>query len=57
MSSKKMGRPKSDNPKDIDIKVRVDTVTHKRLLDYCDQHNITKAEAIRQGIQLLFQKK
>ena len=56
MSSKKIGRPKSGNPKDNDVKVRLDNETHKKLLEYCSQNNITKAEAIRQGIHLLLQK-
>lgn len=56
MSSKKMGRP-TDSPKLNDVKVRLDNETHKKLLEYCEQHNITKAEAIRQGIHLLLQKK
>lgn len=55
MSSKKMGRPKAENPKDNDVKVRLDNETHSKLLKYCEQHNITKAEAIRQGIHLLLQ--
>lgn len=57
MGSKKIGRPKSENPKENDIKVRVDSETHKKLLEYCEKHSITKAEAIRQGIHLLLQKK
>ena len=56
MSEKKMGRP-TDSPKIHDIKVRIDDETNKKLLAYCEQHNITKAEAIRQGIHLLLQKK
>ena len=32
--SSKMGRPKVDNPKNIDVKVRFDENTHKKLLDY-----------------------
>ena len=57
MSPNKIGRPKAENPKDHDIKVRIDTATHQKLLEYCKEHNITKAEAIRQGIHLLLQKK
>lgn len=53
MSSKKMGRPKSTNPKDIDVKVRFDKETNEKLLKYCEEHNITRAEAIRQGVHLL----
>lgn len=56
MSPKKLGRP-TDSLKVHDIKVRVDTETHKSLLDYCEKHGITKAEAVRQGIHLLLQKK
>ena len=48
-----MGRPKSDNPKSNDVKVRLDNATHNALLEYCQKHEITKAEAIRQGIHLL----
>lgn len=48
-----MGRPKSDNPKDIDIKVRVDAETNVKLLTYCEKHGITRAEAIRAGVHLL----
>ena len=53
MSSKKMGRPKSINPKDIDVKVRFDKELHTKLLEYCKEHNITRTEAIRQGVHLL----
>ena len=56
MSAKKMGRP-TDSPKINDLKVRVNDETYKKLLEYCEKHNITKAEAIRQGIHLLLQKK
>lgn len=51
--SPRTGRPKSDNPKDVDIKVRIDEKLNKQLLQYCENHNITRAEAIRQGIHLL----
>lgn len=54
MGSKKMGRP-TDSPKVNDIKVRIDDTTNKKLLEYCKKNNITKAEAIRQGIHLLLQ--
>lgn len=53
MSSKKMGRPKSMNPKDIDVKVRFDKELHAKLLEYCEEHDITRTEAIRQGVHLL----
>ncbi|ENY8714482.1 CopG family transcriptional regulator [Clostridioides difficile] len=53
--SSKMGRPKVDNPKNIDVKVRFDENTHKKLLDYCEKENITRTEAIRKGVDLLLE--
>lgn len=55
--SSKIGRPVIGKPKTNDIKVRIDDDTLKKLLDYCEVNKITKAEAIRQGIQLLLKKK
>ena len=54
--SPRTGRPKVDNPKNNDVKVRLDDETTKKLDNYCDKHNITRAEAIRQGIHLLLEK-
>ena len=53
----KTGRPKISDPKDVDVKVRLDKNTNQELLKYCSEHDITRAEAIRQGIHLLLQKK
>lgn len=33
--SPRTGRPKSDNPKDIDVKVRFDKQSHEELMEYC----------------------
>ncbi|MCX4355208.1 MAG: CopG family transcriptional regulator [Oscillospiraceae bacterium] len=55
--SPRTGRPKSDNPKDINVKVRFDKTEHEELLKYCEEHNITRTEAIRQGIRLLLEQK
>ena len=55
--SPRLGRPKADNPKRNDLKVRIDDDTMKRLEIYCVEHGITKAEAIRRGIHLLIAKK
>lgn len=51
--SPRTGRPKAENPKKNDVKVRLDYETSKKLDDYCREHGITRAEAIRQGIHLL----
>ncbi len=55
--SPKTGRPKSEHPKNVDVKVRFDELTHEKLLAYCEEHNITRTEALRQGVQLLLTKK
>jgi UDP-N-acetylmuramyl tripeptide synthase len=55
--SPRTGRPKADNPKSNDIKVRLDDATTKKLNEYCFNNKITRAEAIRQGIHLLLVKK
>lgn len=47
------GTKLTDNPKCNDIKVRLDNETYDKLQKYCNNHNITKAESIRQGIKLL----
>lgn len=51
--SPKTGRPKIDNPMDIDVKVRIDKDTNEKLLSYCEKNNIKRADAIRDGINLL----
>lgn len=53
--SPRTGRPKSDDPLCVDVKVRLDSETNQKLLTYCASHSITRAEAIRQGIHLLLQ--
>lgn len=55
--SPRTGRPVIGEKKSNDIKVRLDDSTHDRLLNYCQEHGITKAEAIRQGIHLLLEQK
>lgn len=55
--SPRTGRPKVDNPKKYDIKVRYDEETHKALLDYCKKHSITRVEAFRRGLRLLLGQK
>lgn len=56
MADKKVGRP-TDNPKSKSIHVRLDSESEKILNSYCKSNNITMAEAIRNGIKLLGDKK
>lgn len=55
--SPRTGRPKVDEPKDIRFSIRIDEDTNKKLDIYCEEHGITKAEAIRKGIHLLLSNK
>jgi predicted DNA-binding protein len=45
------GRHKLDNPLCNDIKVRLDDETHNKLLEYCQRHNVQKAQVIRKLIK------
>ncbi len=53
MGSKKIGRPIVGKLKNVDIKVRIDEETHKKLLEYCKEKGITKAKVIRELIENL----
>ncbi len=55
--SPRTGRPVIGGKKDIDVKVRFDKETHEKLLEYCEKENMTKAEAIRQSVRLLVERK
>lgn len=51
--SPRTGRPKAENPKDVRYSIRLDAETEKKLQEYCKKYEITKGEAIRQGIHML----
>lgn len=51
--SPRTGRPKIEDPKQNDVKVRLTDATREQLDRYCKEHELTRAEAIRQGIHLL----
>lgn len=55
MSQGKVGRPKANRPKDIRFSIRLDEELSARLILYCEEHNISKGEAIRKGLNLLFE--
>ena len=50
------GRPRAEKPKEIKYSIRMDAETEQKLKAYCEQHGITKGEALRQAIQLLLEK-
>lgn len=49
--SPRTGRPKSENPKDIQLKIRADKQTIIDLNYCCDILSMTKSDVIRLGIQ------
>lgn len=54
MSSKKMGRPPSDNPKSETIKIRVDQAILGKL-DACTKKlNTTRSDIVRRGIEKVY---
>lgn len=52
MESPKMGRP-TDNPKDKTLFIRLDNESSEVLETYCEEKQVTKAEAARRGIKKL----
>lgn len=53
--SAKMGRPKSDTPKDTTIQFRVDEVLLDKLDSCCKRAGLSKSEVIRLGIEKVYQ--
>ena len=49
--SPRTGRPKSDNPKDIQLKIRADKQTIDDLDFCCKESNLNRSEVIRLGIR------
>ncbi len=54
--SPKTGRPKSDNPKDTRIQVRIDKETLAKLDECAEKQNMTRSEVIRKGIDMVHKK-
>ena len=48
--SPRTGRPKLDKPLKNDIKARLNDDLHNRLVKYCDEKGISKAEVIRKAV-------
>lgn len=55
--SPRTGRPIVGKPKTNDLKVRLDDDSLRQLDEYCKAHEITRAEAVRNGIDLFFKLK
>lgn len=52
----KTGRPKSDNPKNIRLEIRLDRETNQILERCAERLNTTKTDVIKRGILLVDEK-
>lgn len=50
------GRPKSENPRDIQYRLRLTSDEVERLEYCCKVLGLTKAEVLRQGLQAMYEK-
>lgn len=55
MSSKKMGRPPSDNPKNELIRVRADQDILDKLDTCAEKLSTSRSEVIRRGIEKMYE--
>ncbi len=55
--SPRTGRPKSEKPKEIEVKARIDEETNERLQEHCKKYHKTRTEVVREGIELVLGKK
>lgn len=46
----KRGRPKSENPKDFTLRVRMDKETLAQLDECCKEEQLSRSEIVRKGI-------
>lgn len=53
--SPRTGRPKVENPINKRFSVCLDEKTLENLEKYCQEHGVTKGEAVRKGIHLLLE--
>lgn len=51
MSPSTIGRPKSENPKNIQLKIRADKQTIDDLDFCCEKKSMTRSDIVRLGIQ------
>ena len=49
--SPRTGRPKTLRPKTVEVKARIDKETDDRLKQYCKEHNVTRTDVVRTGIE------
>ncbi|WP_405170183.1 ribbon-helix-helix domain-containing protein [Paenibacillus sp. FSL H8-0280] len=54
MSTKKMGRPKSDKPKSRTIEIRVDEEIMNKLDISAEKLNTNRSDIVRKGIEMIY---
>ena len=52
--NKKMGRPKTENPKSTQLSVRLNSEELKQLDEITDYYKISRVAALRKGISVLY---
>ena len=50
------GRPRTETPKRINLKVRIDDKMNDALIEYCRKRDLPKTIVIRQAIRQLLEK-
>lgn len=49
--SARIGRPKVDKPKTIEVKARIDEETNEKLIEYCKKNQMSRTDVVRAGIE------
>lgn len=55
MSAMKKGTKLTDNPKNFMLRVRLDNETVQKLDTICEQQNVSRSEAVRNGIVIQYE--
>lgn len=50
----RMGRPKTDNPKQKSIGIRMSDEEREKLLQYASEHDMTITEVVQKAVHLLY---
>lgn len=51
----KMGRPKAESPKKMNVSFRMTEDEYKKLAEYAAKNNLTITEVLHKGVQLLYE--
>ena len=52
-TKKKMGRPKKDNPRNVNVQIRYTQDEYDRLKECADRNDLPITQLIRQGTELI----